>query len=180
MLIVCCFQVTKKFGVPGLKVAMEWFGYYGGPVRSPLQPITTEQEEIMRAVFKLSGFVHWEACHYPALSILVLICNKTKCWRHCIIWSPELCSCSTVLIGSLPACLNIWTLFLHIQVHNYIYVLCTYMFLFLKTEYKYVYQIYVFYLVVLEFMYASRRVFNAPKIHLSCMKQNTYYIGYLQ
>nr|XP_022336593.1 4-hydroxy-2-oxoglutarate aldolase, mitochondrial-like [Crassostrea virginica] len=50
--------VTKKFGVPGLKVAMEWFGYYGGPVRSPLQPITTEQEEIMRAVFKLSGFVH--------------------------------------------------------------------------------------------------------------------------
>ena len=57
-LIVCCFQVTKKFGVPGLKVAMEWFGYYGGPVRSPLQPITTEQEEIMRAAFKLSGFVH--------------------------------------------------------------------------------------------------------------------------
>uniref|UniRef100_K1Q307 Dihydrodipicolinate synthase-like, mitochondrial n=1 Tax=Magallana gigas TaxID=29159 RepID=K1Q307_MAGGI len=32
--------VTKRFGVPGLKVAMEWFGYYGGPVRSPLQPIT--------------------------------------------------------------------------------------------------------------------------------------------
>lgn len=52
-------QVTKRFGVPGLKVAMEWFGYYGGPVRSPLQPITSEQEEIMRTVFKLSGFIHW-------------------------------------------------------------------------------------------------------------------------
>lgn len=52
-------QVTKRFGVPGLKVAMEWFGYYGGPVRSPLQPITSEQEEIMRTVFKLSGFTHW-------------------------------------------------------------------------------------------------------------------------
>lgn len=50
--------VTKRFGVPGLKVAMEWFGYYGGPVRSPLQPITSEQEEIMRTVFKLSGFIH--------------------------------------------------------------------------------------------------------------------------
>ncbi|XP_062605653.1 4-hydroxy-2-oxoglutarate aldolase, mitochondrial-like [Saccostrea cucullata] len=49
--------VTKRFGVPGLKVAMEWFGYYGGPVRSPLQPITTEQEEIMRTVFKSSGFL---------------------------------------------------------------------------------------------------------------------------
>jgi 4-hydroxy-2-oxoglutarate aldolase len=32
-------QVTKKYGVPGLKVSMEWFGYYGGPTRSPLQPI---------------------------------------------------------------------------------------------------------------------------------------------
>lgn len=55
---LCHPQVTKRFGVPGLKVAMEWFGYYGGPVRSPLQPITSEQEEIMQTVFKLSGFIH--------------------------------------------------------------------------------------------------------------------------
>ncbi len=31
--------VTSKFGVAGLKAAMDLLGYYGGPVRSPLQPL---------------------------------------------------------------------------------------------------------------------------------------------
>ncbi|KAK3589424.1 hypothetical protein CHS0354_020753 [Potamilus streckersoni] len=49
--------VTRRFGVPGLKVAMEWFGYYGGPTRSPLQPISKETEEIIRQTFISNGFV---------------------------------------------------------------------------------------------------------------------------
>eukprot|EP00058_Branchiostoma_floridae_P003109 XP_002588597.1 hypothetical protein BRAFLDRAFT_251336 [Branchiostoma floridae] len=49
--------VTRKFGVPGLKVAMEWFGYYGGPTRSPLLPLTPEEEESMRADFQKNGFL---------------------------------------------------------------------------------------------------------------------------
>ncbi|KAL3864891.1 hypothetical protein ACJMK2_006538 [Sinanodonta woodiana] len=49
--------VTRRFGVPGLKVAMEWFGYYGGPTRSPLQPISKETEEIIRQAFKNNGFL---------------------------------------------------------------------------------------------------------------------------
>merc|ERR1719250_268554 len=28
--------VTKEYGVPGLKQAMEWCGYYGGPTRKPM------------------------------------------------------------------------------------------------------------------------------------------------
>lgn len=34
--------VTSRFGVPGLKVAMDMVGYYGGPPRSPLQPLAQE------------------------------------------------------------------------------------------------------------------------------------------
>ncbi|XP_078589104.1 4-hydroxy-2-oxoglutarate aldolase, mitochondrial-like isoform X1 [Branchiostoma floridae x Branchiostoma japonicum] len=49
--------VTRKFGVPGLKVAMEWFGYYGGPTRSPLLPLTPEEVESMRADFQKNGFL---------------------------------------------------------------------------------------------------------------------------
>ncbi len=37
--------MTKRFGVPGLKAAMDWFGFYGGPTRSPLQPL--KQLEVM-------------------------------------------------------------------------------------------------------------------------------------
>jgi 4-hydroxy-2-oxoglutarate aldolase len=34
--------VTSRFGVPGLKAAMDMVGYYGGPPRSPLQPLTSQ------------------------------------------------------------------------------------------------------------------------------------------
>ncbi|XP_063431540.1 4-hydroxy-2-oxoglutarate aldolase, mitochondrial-like [Mytilus trossulus] len=56
-LIAPNMAVTKRFGVPGLKVAMEWFGYYGGPTRSPLQPIGQSDIDILRNVFKSNGFL---------------------------------------------------------------------------------------------------------------------------
>ncbi|HQQ10041.1 MAG TPA: dihydrodipicolinate synthase family protein [Synergistales bacterium] len=41
--------VTKRFGVPGLKAAMDHAGLYGGPVRPPLLPVEGEvREEIGR------------------------------------------------------------------------------------------------------------------------------------
>ena len=43
--------------MPGLKVAMEWFGYYGGPTRSPLQPITDQEVKVMRDIFTRSKFL---------------------------------------------------------------------------------------------------------------------------
>jgi 4-hydroxy-2-oxoglutarate aldolase len=48
--------VTTKYGVPGLKYAMDLNGYYGGPPRLPLTPIRPEaQREIEQAFDGLRG-----------------------------------------------------------------------------------------------------------------------------
>ncbi len=49
--------VTKGFGVPGLKRAMEWFGYYGGPVRKPLLPINETEQNALKKSFTENGFL---------------------------------------------------------------------------------------------------------------------------
>ncbi|MBL7182994.1 MAG: dihydrodipicolinate synthase family protein [Anaerolineae bacterium] len=41
--------VTARFGIPGLKQALDWLGYYGGPVRSPLGPLDEAQRATLRA-----------------------------------------------------------------------------------------------------------------------------------
>ena len=41
--------VTRTHGVPGLKAALDRLGYYGGPPRSPLRPVSAE------AISELSG-----------------------------------------------------------------------------------------------------------------------------
>lgn len=48
--------VTRKFGVPGLKIAMDWFGFYGGPTRSPLQALTEGETADVKRMFTGSGF----------------------------------------------------------------------------------------------------------------------------
>jgi 4-hydroxy-2-oxoglutarate aldolase len=42
--------VTVRFGVAGLKAAMDFLGYYGGPVRSPLLPLEEEEKEVLREI----------------------------------------------------------------------------------------------------------------------------------
>lgn len=42
--------VTSRFGVPGLKQALDWTGYYGGPVRLPLGPLTDKERMELRKV----------------------------------------------------------------------------------------------------------------------------------
>ena len=42
--------VTSGFGVPGLKVALDMLGYYGGPTRSPLQPLEGPGVQALRRV----------------------------------------------------------------------------------------------------------------------------------
>ena len=56
-LIAPNMDVTRRFGVPGLKKAMEWFGYSGGPTRMPLQPLTVEQTGIIKQDFEANGFL---------------------------------------------------------------------------------------------------------------------------
>lgn len=50
-------QVTRRFGIPGLKKAMEWFGYYGGPCRAPLAPLSSPQVEELRGIFSANGWL---------------------------------------------------------------------------------------------------------------------------
>ncbi|NXF32661.1 HOGA1 protein, partial [Nyctibius bracteatus] len=49
--------VTRQFGIPGLKKAMEWFGYYGGPCRAPLAPLSPAQVEELRGTFSANGWL---------------------------------------------------------------------------------------------------------------------------
>jgi 4-hydroxy-2-oxoglutarate aldolase len=43
--------VTTKYGIPGLKHAMDLNGYYGGPPRLPLCPATAEARLEIEAAF---------------------------------------------------------------------------------------------------------------------------------
>ncbi|KAF1580495.1 4-hydroxy-2-oxoglutarate aldolase, mitochondrial, partial [Eudyptes moseleyi] len=49
--------VTRRFGIPGLKKAMEWFGYYGGPCRAPLAPLSPPQVEELRGTFSTNSWL---------------------------------------------------------------------------------------------------------------------------
>jgi len=58
-LIAANGAVTVRFGIPGLKMAMDLIGMYGGPVRSPLRPLdenqSSELEGILREARILAG-----------------------------------------------------------------------------------------------------------------------------
>ncbi|XP_053168458.1 4-hydroxy-2-oxoglutarate aldolase, mitochondrial [Hemicordylus capensis] len=49
--------VTSKFGVPGLKQAMEWFGYHGGLCRAPLLSLSEAQVMELRQDFSSNGWL---------------------------------------------------------------------------------------------------------------------------
>jgi 4-hydroxy-2-oxoglutarate aldolase len=44
--------VTARFGIAGLKAALEMLGYYGGPVRSPLLGLTEEERQTLRGILQ--------------------------------------------------------------------------------------------------------------------------------
>ncbi|XP_038600174.1 4-hydroxy-2-oxoglutarate aldolase, mitochondrial isoform X2 [Tachyglossus aculeatus] len=49
--------VTRRFGIPGLKKAMDWFGLYGGPCRAPLAPLSPVEEDQLRRDFSSHGWL---------------------------------------------------------------------------------------------------------------------------
>ena len=50
--------VTRTNGVPGLKAALDRVGYYGGPPRPPLRPVSSEQvRELSRALLEFGALV---------------------------------------------------------------------------------------------------------------------------
>ena len=49
--------VTFIFGVPGLKVALDLLGYYGGKPRPPLQPARVKEKLIIKELLKTAGLL---------------------------------------------------------------------------------------------------------------------------
>ena len=49
--------VTKRFGVPGLKLTMDWLGYYGGPSRKPLLELHEQEKVALKKSFTENGFL---------------------------------------------------------------------------------------------------------------------------
>lgn len=49
--------VTGRFGIAGLKAAMDMLGYYGGPVRSPLLDVTENERQVLRQILREGGIL---------------------------------------------------------------------------------------------------------------------------
>lgn len=49
--------VTARFGIPGLKAALDLLGYYGGEPRSPLSPPSSDQVEEIRRILERAGLL---------------------------------------------------------------------------------------------------------------------------
>lgn len=43
-------KLVRQFGIPGVKTAMDYRGYYGGPVRGPLVPLNAAQKREVEAL----------------------------------------------------------------------------------------------------------------------------------
>ncbi len=49
--------ITAQFGIAGLKAALDMLGYYGGPVRSPLRPLSDDEAQSLRSVLVSGGLL---------------------------------------------------------------------------------------------------------------------------
>ncbi len=50
-------KVSGKFGVAGVKAAMDFAGFYGGPPRAPLSPLTPDEKKKLHEDLIASGFL---------------------------------------------------------------------------------------------------------------------------
>nr|CAH0106125.1 unnamed protein product [Daphnia galeata] len=50
-------MVTRRFGVAGMKAALDLFGYYGGPNRSPMLSVSAEARQVIKKAFIDNEFV---------------------------------------------------------------------------------------------------------------------------
>ncbi len=49
--------VTSRYGVPGLKAALDMLGYFGGEPRSPLAPLGDKERQDLKTILKTAGFL---------------------------------------------------------------------------------------------------------------------------
>lgn len=50
--------VTAQFGVPGLKAALDGLGYYGGPVRKPMLPLSEAEVTTLHGILREGGVMN--------------------------------------------------------------------------------------------------------------------------
>jgi len=50
-------KISGRFGIAGVKTAMDFFGFYGGPPRSPLLPLTAEENGKLQQDLAATGFL---------------------------------------------------------------------------------------------------------------------------
>jgi 4-hydroxy-2-oxoglutarate aldolase len=50
-------SITSKFGIAGLKYALDVLGYYGGPVRPPLLPLVEQEQAALKEILTKSGLI---------------------------------------------------------------------------------------------------------------------------
>jgi len=50
-------SVTARFGIAGLKAALDMLGYYGGPVRSPLLELTRSEGQTLKRILLEGGIL---------------------------------------------------------------------------------------------------------------------------
>ena len=50
-------MVSGKYGVAGVKAAMDFAGFYGGPTRAPLAPLTTDEKRKLQEGLVSAGFL---------------------------------------------------------------------------------------------------------------------------
>lgn len=50
------FKLTEMYGVPGLKAALDAYGYYGGPCRQPLIDLNSTEVKRVKEIFDQNGF----------------------------------------------------------------------------------------------------------------------------
>ena len=73
---------------------MEFFGYYGGPTRSPLLPLKDAQIAQLREIFKLfEGFQGWTAHGIHDI-------QKNCIVKYFVLHSRKECSCSKYLLST--------------------------------------------------------------------------------
>jgi 4-hydroxy-2-oxoglutarate aldolase len=56
-LITANSAVTSRFGVAGLKAALDLMSYYGGPVRAPLLPLSDDDKAVLRGVLSKASLL---------------------------------------------------------------------------------------------------------------------------
>ncbi len=52
--------ITRRWGVPGLKAALEMLGQHGGPVRNPLLPLGEAARVELRSILVRAGILGWQ------------------------------------------------------------------------------------------------------------------------